>query len=282
MNIAILSGKGGTGKTFVSCNLAKTINKCNYLDCDIEEPNAHLFFKDAKVIYTEDVNIKIPKVNKDICISCRNCANFCKFNAIAMIKDKPMFFDKVCHSCGGCKIVCPVDAIYEEPKKIGEIIYRKHNDIDLYSGLLNEGEVSGIPVIENLLEKIDDNKINIIDCPPGSACSVRESISKADFCILVCELTSFGKTNLDMVIELVKLLNKPYAIVINKYEEISKELLDKMGLEKHGVLSKIPFKKEIANKVSLGNFAVDFDEDINNIFKEMLDKIITSVKGGKN
>ena len=176
LKIAVLSGKGGTGKTLVSVNLAYTAKKALYLDCDVEEPNGHLFFKPDNLT-KEDVSVKIPYVNDYLCNGCRKCVDFCKFNALAYINNKVKAFSEVCHSCGGCMEICPESAISEINKSIGKIEKGNLEDVTVVSGILNTGEASGVPIIKAM---IDDENINeqvtIVDCPPGSACIVMESI----------------------------------------------------------------------------------------------------------
>lgn len=217
MKIAVLSGKGGTGKTLVSVNLAAAAKHSSYIDCDVEEPNGHLFFKPDNVT-EEEVSVTIPAVHDELCNGCRKCVDFCKFNALAFIRNKPYVFEEVCHSCGGCMLLCPENAIFEKKKVIGKIQKGNSEGVSVATGIMNTGEASGIPIIKKLLKKYgtDDEQFTFIDCPPGSACIVMESIKDADYCILVAEPTVFGVHNLNMVYELVRLFNKPFGVVLNK------------------------------------------------------------------
>lgn len=194
MRIAVLSGKGGTGKTLVSVNLAAVEKTSTYIDCDVEEPNGHLFFKPEDV-QEREISVKIPKVDNEFCNGCRRCVDFCKFNAFAYIKDKLIIFEEICHSCGGCIMFCPEKALMEREKVIGKIQKGISDQVTVYTGILNTGEASGIPIIKKLLDenkKPEADKLTFIDCPPGSACIVMESIRDADYCILVAEPTIFG------------------------------------------------------------------------------------------
>lgn len=186
MRIAVLSGKGGTGKTLVSVNLAAAAKTSTYIDCDVEEPNGHLFFK-PKGMSEEEITVKIPNVNHELCNGCRKCVDFCKFNALAYIKSKLIIFDDVCHSCGGCSLVCPEKALTDRKKAIGKVQKGISGDVTIFTGILNTGEASGIPIIKNLLaeDNFHPDQLTFIDCPPGSACIVMESIKDADYCILV-------------------------------------------------------------------------------------------------
>lgn len=276
MNIAVLSGKGGTGKTFVSCNLASAIGKSAYIDCDVEEPNGHLFFKPEKV-RSQDVCVKLPQIIADKCNQCRKCTDFCHFNALAFIKEKPMLFRGVCHSCGGCKIVCPNHAIVEKDYPIGVIHTGKHRSVTVKSGMMNMGEESGVPIIRELLKNLPC-KDNVIDCPPGSACTVMESIKDADYCVIVAEPSVFGVHNFQMVYELVKILKKPFGVVINKADgqvNPMQELCEKLKLP---VLEQIPFDREIAAQNAVGNIAYETNEKAKEIFDRLYAKISEVVK----
>ena len=245
MRIAVLSGKGGTGKTFASVNLAAAAIESAYIDCDVEEPNGHLFFKPESII-SEKISVKIPYANEELCNGCRKCVDFCNFNALAYIKNKLIVFDEVCHSCGGCVLLCPQKAILEKDKIIGEIQKGVSENVDVITGVLNIGEASGIPIINKLLKSIPaEKKYTFIDCPPGSACIVMESIKDADYCILVAEPTLFGVHNLNMVYELVRLFDKPYGAVLNKCLE-GENPAEKFCIEKGiNILAKIPFDNEL-------------------------------------
>lgn len=286
MNIAVLSGKGGTGKTLLSVNMAATSKSAIYIDCDVEEPNGYLFFKPEEIV-EENVAVKIPEVDKELCSGCRKCVDFCKFNALAFIKKAPIVFGDICHSCGGCSLLCPENAITEKDKVIGKIEKGKSQGIDIYTGILNTGEVSGVPIIEKLLEEnrksssngevsnnIEGNeKLSIIDCPPGSACIVMESIKDADFCVLVAESTAFGAHNLEMVYELVSLFGKPFGVVLNKCldgENPSEEFCKEKGIK---ILGRVPFEKELGEVNSNAKIAARESERYNKLFKNILETV---------
>lgn len=275
MNIAVLSGKGGTGKTLLSVNMAAASKSATYIDCDVEEPNGYLFFKPEEIV-EENVSVKIPEVDKELCSGCRKCVDFCKFNALAFIKKAPIVFGDICHSCGGCSLLCPENAITEKDKVIGKIEKGKSQGIDVYTGILNTGEVSGVPIIEKLLEEnrtIDNEKLSIIDCPPGSACIVMESIKDADFCVLVAEPTAFGAHNLEMVYELVSLFGKPFGVVLNKCldgENPSEEFCKEKGIK---ILGRVPFEKELGELNSNAKIAARESERYNKLFKNILETV---------
>jgi MinD superfamily P-loop ATPase len=273
VKLAVLSGKGGTGKTLVSVNLAAVAKDSVYVDCDVEEPNGHLYFKPTE-IETETVAIKIPIVDEDLCLGCRKCVDFCKFNALAAIVNKLLVFDDICHSCGGCIMLCPSKALTEKDKVIGEIKTGISEEVKVISGILNTGEASGIPIIKELMKKTaDEKRMTLIDCPPGSACIVMESIQDADYCIMVAEPTVFGLHNLQLVLELVKLFNKPYGVVINKCME-NENLIETFCIEnKIKVLSKIPFESDLGAINSDGEIAAK-SEKYNGLFSELLQAVV--------
>lgn len=274
MRIAVLSGKGGTGKTLISVNLAFVSDKATYLDCDVEEPNGHLFLKPENII-TTDVAVKIPNINHDSCDGCRKCIEFCKFNALAFIAGKVKVFDDVCHSCGGCALICPQNAITEIDKKIGEIKKGDSKNVNVISGILNTGEASGIPIINGMIEQLNDSDSTIIiDCPPGSACIVMESIKDANYCVLVAEPTLFGSHNLNMVYELVKLFDKPFGVVLNKSIEgynPSREFCEKNNIK---ILGEIPFDSELGKLNSDAKIVSEETSKYHDIFKGLLNNII--------
>lgn len=277
MKIAVLSGKGGTGKTLVSVNLAAVAKQSVYVDCDVEEPNGHLFFKPEKT-KKEKVTIKIPEVEEQLCIGCRKCVDLCKFNALAYIKDKLKVFDEVCHSCGGCVLICPQKALTEKDKYIGDILEGESNQVTVLTGMLNTGEASGVPIIKELLQKLHvDMGLIFIDCPPGSACIVMESIKDADYCILVAEPTLFGVHNLNMVYELVKLFNKPYGVILNKCleEQNPSELFCQEN--NITILGKIPFDNVLGKLNSNALILARENKTYEDLFSSLLENVIKEV-----
>lgn len=274
MKIAVLSGKGGTGKTLLSVNMAVVGENATYIDCDVEEPNGHLFLKPKEVI-KEKVAVKIPVVDMGLCNGCQKCVEFCKFNALAYINNKLMVFDNICHSCGGCVLVCPEKALTEKDKIIGEVQKGVSQGINVLSGILNIGEASGIPIIDKLLDEEPQNsQRTIIDCPPGSACIVMESIKDADYCVLIAEPTVFGVHNLSMVYELVKLFNKPHSVILNKCLD-GKNPAEEFCIENNiKILDKIPFDSELGTLNSNALIAARESPKYKKMFSEILKKII--------
>lgn len=269
MRIAVLSGKGGTGKTFVSVNLACAAEKAVYVDCDVEEPNGHLFLK-PEITAKTPVTVMVPEVDMEKCTGCRKCVDFCKYNALALIKDKMLIFYEVCHSCGGCTILCPAKAIIEKERAIGIIEEGQSDNVTVLTGCLNTGEVSGVPIIKGLMNKLTQDDDIVIDCPPGSACIVMESIREADYCVLVAEPTLFGVHNLSMVYDLVRLFNKPFGVVLNKC--LPEENPSEQFCVEHQVkiLAKIPYDEELGRINSQGYVAERENKQYQELFERLL------------
>ncbi len=278
MKIAVLSGKGGTGKTFISVNLASTFKNSIYVDCDVEEPNGHLFFKPTNMVY-KDVKVKVPVTDFEQCTGCRKCVDFCRFNALAYVGGKIIVFEDICHSCGGCVLLCPQKAMNEKEKLIGKIGSGVSENVKVITGILNTGEASGVPIIKTLLNDVSDEKnFTILDCPPGSACVVMESIKDADFCILVAEPTIFGVHNLNMVYKLVKLFNKPYGVVLNKCFEGENPSENFCTQNEISILAKIPYTSELGNLNSNALIAVREKQEFKDLFTNLLAKVLKEVQ----
>ncbi len=278
MRIAVLSGKGGTGKTLVSVNLAAAAQDAVYIDCDVEEPNGHLFFKPQHV-QEEEITSKVPVVDDTYCNGCRKCVDFCRFNALAYTNDRLIVFDEICHSCGGCVMLCPEKALTEQDKVIGKVQRGMSGSLKIHTGILNTGEASGVPIIKNLLAGIKDipHSTVVIDCPPGSACIVMESIRDADYCLLVAEPTLFGVHNLAMVYDLVKLFDKPFGVVLNKCLE-GENPAEVFCLDRDiKILSRIPFSNDLGLLTSNAEIAVRKDEKYKEVFSSLLDVVIKEV-----
>lgn len=274
MNIAVLSGKGGTGKTLVSVNLAAVAGQAAYIDCDVEEPNGHLFFK-PDIHRKRDISVKIPVVDAARCTGCRICVDFCKFNALALIQKKPLVFHDVCHSCGGCVLLCPEKALSETDEVIGHIESGMSREVSVETGILNSGEASGIPIINQLLSdvKASPTALTFIDCPPGSACIVMESIKDADYCIVVAEPTIFGVHNLDMIVELVTVFQKPFGVVLNKCMPGENPAEAYCARHHIPILARIPFDAELGKLNADGRIAVWESNAYRGVFADLLNRV---------
>lgn len=270
MNIAVLSGKGGTGKTTVSTNLSLAL-KGNYIDCDVEEPNGFLFLK-PNINEVQKVLVDCPDIDEDKCMSCGDCVNICQFNALAKVKDNIILFEKLCHSCGACKIACDYEALNYKKREIGAIEKGQSKEINCMRGLLNVGEPTAIPIIKTLLNNLPKG-LNIVDCPPGTSCNVVNSLRYADSAILVTEPTEFGLHDLKMAIGVVRMFNIPFGIVINKDNNRDNRIRKYCKEENIKIIGAIPYSKDIARIYSNGeNIYYNLEQ------KHIFDKLAEEVK----
>jgi MinD superfamily P-loop ATPase len=274
MKIAVLSGKGGTGKTLLSVNLAAAAGEAVYVDCDVEEPNGRLFFKPSDIA-TENVSVCVPEVDGERCAGCRRCVEFCRFNALAFVKNRPFDFDEVCHFCGGCILLCPNGALTERQRVIGEVESGTTGGVPVLTGILRTGEVSGVPIVKKLVGQIGGtgDRPVFIDCPPGSACIVMESIREADFCVLAAEPTVFGVSNLAMAYELVRLFDKRHGVVLNKCldgDNPAERFCKEKGIP---ILGKIPYDTELGSLSADAEIAAAHSEKYRALFSDLLDAV---------
>jgi MinD superfamily P-loop ATPase len=203
MIVTVASGKGGTGKTSIAVNLALSVGNVQLLDCDVEEPNAHLFLH-PELTSTEPVYTLVPTVDRVLCDYCGECARACQFNALFVAPEKLLVFPELCHSCGGCTIVCPKSAITWEKHRIGAVKFGSADDISLVYGELEVGKPLSVPIIKAVKKHVDTEKNVIIDSPPGTSCSFVETVRGSDFCILVTEPTPFGLHDLKIAVAVLR------------------------------------------------------------------------------
>jgi MinD superfamily P-loop ATPase len=251
MKIAVASGKGGTGKTSVAVNLALSLGKVQVLDCDVEEPNVHILLR-PKVGETFPVELLVPKILEERCDYCGECARFCQFNALFVAGETAMVFPELCHSCGGCSIVCPRDAIVEEPRQIGKVFKGKAGDIDLVYGEINVGEALAVPIIAAVKDHIDEKRMVILDSSPGSSCPLVETVHGVDFCLLVTEPTPFGLHDLKIAVEVTQLLSIPMGVVVNFAGIGDRGVYDFCEKQSIPIMMEIPFDRRIAELYSRG------------------------------
>jgi len=277
MIISVASGKGGTGKTTVATNIALSIENAQFLDCDVEEPNANIFLH-ATIKEHEDVSVSIPEIDKEKCDYCGKCSEFCAYNALAVVHSKVLVFPELCHSCSGCELICPKDAITWREKVIGRIEHGQNEVIDFYHGLLNVGEAQAIPVIKALKRKIYKNMNVIIDVPPGTSCPVIESINGSDYCILVTEPTPFGLHDLKLAVEVVRHMRIPFGVIINR-DGIGDNRVEVYCKKEHiTVLLKIPESQNIASLYSEGIALANESHEWKEIFGLVFNRIQEQVK----
>lgn len=281
MNIAIASGKGGTGKTTVSVNLALSLDEpVNLLDCDVEEPNSKIFL-DGKIIEEKTVKTIVPEINLDSCNNCGLCSDFCQFNAIALTKSIPLIFPEMCHNCGGCFKICPQNAIFEKKRSIGKISIFEKENVTLIEGKLNIGVVSTPPLIREVKKKMSTAKVNILDSPPGTTCPVITTINNTDFVVLVTEPTPFGLNDLKLAVDMVRELNIPFGIVINRAGIKYDPIYEYCSNENLSILLEIPYDRKIAEIYSKGEIIVDKLPEYRTIFQKFYSQIVDIIEEGR-
>ncbi len=278
MEIAISSGKGGTGKTFIATNLAVTLaemgEQVTYLDCDVEEPNGHLFLK-PRIDRQEDVVILSPVgVDEDKCILCGKCAEVCHYNAIAVIKDKILFFRELCHACGACKIICPEDAIIEKDRKIGVLKHGKSSTIDFHYALLETAEGGMSPRLVKGVRSCTREGINILDSSPGTACPVVETVKDVDLCVLVTDPTPFGLNDLKLAVNMAREVGQEPVVLVNRAEYYDENLKEYCRSEKLEIIGEIPDDRKIAEVYSIGDIVVEKLPQYRKQFEEIALKIM--------
>jgi MinD superfamily P-loop ATPase len=273
MIISVASGKGGTGKTTVSTNLALSIgSQVQLLDCDVEQPNAHLFIHPV-FDHTETVTTPVPEIDMDKCTLCGKCGEICEFKAIVVVGETALVFDELCHSCGGCMAVCPEDAITEKGRELGVIQKGHHNGIEFIHGILRVGEAMSPPLIRAVLSCRDPAKLTIVDAPPGTSCPVIETMKPADFILLVTEPTPFGLYDLKLAVGAAKILDIPCGLVINRSDMGDEKVKAYAANENLPILMEIPFDRRIAEAYSRGDMIVAVMPEWKAKFLELYEKI---------
>ncbi|MCX5906217.1 MAG: ATP-binding protein [Deltaproteobacteria bacterium] len=280
MIISVASGKGGTGKTTVALNLALTLENTQLMDCDVEEPNIHLFLPFEKE-QSISVSIPVPRVDEAKCTYCGQCARVCRFNAIAVIKEQILIFPELCHGCGGCTLFCPAGVIQEFPREIGVVETGNFSGISFIQGILNVGEAMPTPVIRKEKELVDRKRTVIIDCSPGTSCPVIGGVKGSDFCLLVTENTPFGLNDLQLAVEMVRALHIPMGVFINQANLGDGGVREYCSRENISVVGELLHERRIAEIYSRGGLLVKELPEYQTLFFSLF-RNIQQVIGSRN
>lgn len=270
MDIVILSGKGGTGKTTVATNLAHVL-KMDYIDCDVEEPNGHIFLKPT-IEKQLDVEILNPVFDKNKCTLCGKCVEACQFNALAKVLTGIILFEELCHGCGACSIACQQEAIKEVGRPIGNISIGNSNGVAFLNGKLNIKEPMGGPIISKLKKVSNSTNHKLFDSSPGTSCSVVKTLEGADYAVLVTEPTKFGLHDLKLAVSLVRDMEIPYGIITNRKIEGINMIREYCKSENIELIGEIPFSRKAAELYSKGMMLIEDPE-----YKEIFENIGTEL-----
>ncbi len=286
MIVSVASGKGGTGKTTIASSLALSLKNVQFIDCDVEEPNAQIFLK-PDIKEKTKAFISVPRVDNTKCTLCGKCKEVCEYNAIAVLPKsqrgdgKVLIFQELCHGCGACAMLCPEQAITEVDREIGEIEAGSKDSLDFVHGRLNIGEAMSPPLIRQVKKHINPSKTVIIDAPPGTSCPVITAVKGSDYCILVTEPTPFGLNDLVLAVGGLRKLAIPFGVIINRSDLGNDKTEKYCASEKINVLMRVPFKKEIALAYSKGVPMAEIMPELKEEFKKVF-KIICGTVDGEN
>jgi MinD superfamily P-loop ATPase len=280
MILSIASGKGGTGKTTIAVNMALSLAECNsqtakriqLLDCDVEEPNAHIFIK-PEFTKKEPVTVPVPQVDMNTCNCCGKCQEVCQYNAIAAFKKLVLIFRELCHGCGGCSLLCPEKALTESEKVIGFLESGISKNLQFIHGKLDVGQTMSPPLIRVVKKQIEKSATVIIDAPPGTSCPVIEAIKGSTYCILVTEPTPFGMNDLILAVEVLRKLHIPFGVIINRAGLGNDEVETYCSDNDIPLLMKIPFDRRIAECYSKGIPMVEALPEYKKKFVELYEQI---------
>jgi MinD superfamily P-loop ATPase len=282
MKIAIASGKGGTGKTTIATNLAFVLagqnRKVQLLDCDVEEPNCHIFVK-PDIEASQPVTVPVPHVDMEKCTGCGTCGEVCQYSAIVCMNGKVLVFPELCHGCGGCQRFCPEKAVSEEPRQVGVVETGQGKTFFFAQGRLQIGEMMAPPLIKAVKQSVVECDVVILDAPPGTSCPVIEAVKDSDFIILATEPTPFGLNDLKLAVEMVRTLNIPFAVAINRCDVGDNAVWDYCEKEGIEIVLEIPHDRRVARAYSQGEIASEHLPEYADIFTNFAECITGHLQG---
>jgi len=282
MIIAVASGKGGTGKTTVSANLARVRGDVTLLDCDVEEPNVHLFVSGEPQGEPEIVSLLVPEVDESRCDGCAACSRFCAFKALAVLDKRVLVFTELCHGCGGCARVCPQGAIREVPKRVGVVeTMRAGGGVTVVQGRLDVGVAMAPPLIRAVKARIPKTGEAILDAPPGTSCPVVATLRETDFVVLVTEPTPFGLNDLKLAVAVVRELGLPFGVVVNRADRNDDRVAVYCREAGIPVLAEIPDDRRVAEAYSRGELMVDALPEYRTLFERLYVDIARLAAGAR-
>ncbi len=280
MRLAIASGKGGTGKTTLATSLAYAAaargESVAYLDCDVEEPNGHLFLRPV-ITREEPMTRLFPVVDPAACTHCAACARACRYGAIACVGQQTLVFTELCHSCGGCLLACPTGAIQEVPRPIGTLRIGASGAVQFVDGVLNVGEAMSPPAIRMVKEQAPDVGLAILDCPPGTSCPAIESVRGCDLLMLVTEPTPFGLHDLKLAVDMARVMGLSFAVVINRAGAGDREVWDYCRQQRIRILAEIPDDRAVAEAYARGQLAAACVPQLSARVDQLLEALETGV-----
>jgi MinD superfamily P-loop ATPase len=281
MRIAIASGKGGTGKTIVSTNLASVAVQNGrvvaYVDCDVEEPNGHVFLN-PQVTSRQSILRAVPQVDSDVCVLCDECSEICQYSAIVRVSRKVLVYPELCHACGGCTRVCPEDAISKTMLPIGELQVGSSGALRFAGGTLNVGEHMSPPAIRAVKKATPEADVVLLDSPPGTSCPAVEAVRDCDLAVLVTEPTPFGLNDLKLAVEMVRALKIPLGIIVNRAGPRNNGVHEYCGRAGLPVFGEIPDDRAVAEAYSRGELACQTVPTYRTRIEDILDTILAAAE----
>ena len=220
-------------------------------DCDVEEPNAYLFFPERTLLERKECLVPVPVIDEARCTHCGKCSEVCAYHALAVLPETVLLFPELCHGCGACTIICPEKAVSETSRSVGELFRARSGGVEVIWGELALGEARTTPLIKAVKDGAEGETV-IVDCPPGTSCSLVESVRGTDFCLLVTEPTPFGLYDLDIALRVLEKMNIPRAVLVNKSGMGDRKVYEYLEKRKIPLLMEIPLDRKIAELYSRG------------------------------